>query len=347
MDEKSFDDLLALLRPNLERDADMAARATKGGRIEPAVRLAVALRYLAGGSFLDLCDLYCCSWSTMYEIVWDAVYAINQCGALDMRFPQTQAECASAAAGFTATICKNSPLRYVVGAVDGLFIKRNAPRLSETLHVQRYFNGHKMGFGLNLQAACDHSLRFIGASCNTPGSTNDYTAWTMSDLDRLTEALPLPYILVGDAAYPPTERMITPLPGSNLDVNQDAFNYYQSQARITIERAFGMLVARWGILWRSMSCSLVHSLWVVQAVLRLHNFAINAKAAMPGRSCPIVAAAMNPVDGTLNRSPTQFATAPAPGRPRSGVSVMRNSLLSAVTQGNYRRPAHNMTRNRK
>ncbi len=108
---------------------------------------------------------YCCSWSTMYEIVWDPVYAINQCCALDMRFPQTQAECASAAAGFTATICKNSPLRYVVGAVDGLFIKRNARRLSETLHVQRYFNGHKMGFGLNLQAACDHSLRFIGVFC--------------------------------------------------------------------------------------------------------------------------------------------------------------------------------------
>ena len=65
MDEKSFDDLLAPLRTNLERNADMAARATQGGRIEPAVRLAVVLRYLAGGSFLDLCDLYCCSWSTV------------------------------------------------------------------------------------------------------------------------------------------------------------------------------------------------------------------------------------------------------------------------------------------
>ena len=194
MDPDAFSKLCEELRPLLQKNEEMAARSTPGGAISPEVRLAISLRYLAGGSYLDLCDIYNCARSTMYEVVWDTVDSINKTPSLALNFPSTQAECAAAAAGFKALICKNGVVKGVVAAVDGLFIKRRAPSIRETLHVTRFFNGHKMGYGLNLQAACDSRLRFVGASCNCPGGTNDVTAWALSYMDRLTENLPVGYM---------------------------------------------------------------------------------------------------------------------------------------------------------
>lgn len=37
--------------------------------------------------------------------------------------------------------------------------------------------------------------------------------------------------------------MLVPYPGTNLEDSRDAYNYYQSQARMSIEQAFGILVS--------------------------------------------------------------------------------------------------------
>ena len=58
--------------------------------------------------------------------------------------------------------------------------------------------------------------------------------------------------LVGDAAYYGTPDIITPFDGSNLPVYEDSYNHRQSQIRVNIECAFGMLVNRWGIFWRGL-----------------------------------------------------------------------------------------------
>ncbi|KAL7474831.1 hypothetical protein ACHAW6_000783 [Cyclotella cf. meneghiniana] len=47
--------------------------------------------------------------------------------------------------------------------------------------------------------------------------------------------------------------MTTPIPGHCITVNDDAYNFYHSQVRITIECMFGNLVHRWGILRRPLS----------------------------------------------------------------------------------------------
>ena len=73
---------------------------------------------------MDLCDIYNCGRSTMYYVVWDVVGSINNCASLALKFPTTQA-------------------------------------VLETLHAKRFFNGHKMGYGLNLQAACAFCWRVL------------------------------------------------------------------------------------------------------------------------------------------------------------------------------------------
>jgi hypothetical protein len=340
MDVPSFEKLESMLRPRLQKDNDMALRSSSGA-IEPSVRLAITLRFLAGGSYLDLCDIYKCHRSTMYSVVWDTVSAINDHPDLALRWPSSREEVDANAAGFT----KNTVFTGCVAAIDGLFVKKVAPSATETPHVLRYFNGHKMGYGINLQAACDARCRFVAASMNTPGSTNDYSAYLCSYIAELVEALPYGRYVVGDAAYPLSNKMLTPIPGTKLGVHEDAFNYFQSSMRITIERAFGILVARWGILWRPMRCSTAHCCAATQACLRLHNFCINHKAPLPGRrECALTALAQNE-NGTLFRDGTHFSTAPGPVTRSGGGSIIRGALVTQIVQRHMARPGHNVERN--
>ena len=77
--------------------------------------------------------------------------------------------------------------------------------------------------------------------------------------------------LVGDAAYGANEVLLVPWRGRGLSKQRDAFNYFQSSQRIHIERAFGMLVARWGVLWRPMRCTLERATHIVRACMVLNN----------------------------------------------------------------------------
>lgn len=79
---------------------------------------------------------------------------------------------------------------------------------------------------------------------NSPGSTNDRTAWNLARFDHLVANLPFPYVITGDAAYASTEQMMVPYPGTSLSPEHGVFNYYQSQSRVPIEQIFGMWDAR-------------------------------------------------------------------------------------------------------
>lgn len=56
--------------------------------------------------------------------------------------------------------------------------------------------------------------------------------------------------LLGDSAYPLSRHLIVPYPNSEAMANphKRRFNRMLSSSRVSIERAFGLLVARWRIL---------------------------------------------------------------------------------------------------
>ena len=54
-----------------------------------------------------------------------------------------------------------------------------------------------------------------------------------------------------------------------------AFNNVLSSQRITIERAFGILVRRWGILWRPIAYSLNRVGKIVRVCPMLHNICVD------------------------------------------------------------------------
>lgn len=78
--------------------------------------------------------------------------------------------------------------------------------------------------------------------------------------------------MLGDAAYPLSDQLLTPYPGKLLPRDQDAFNFYLSQLRVKIEQAFGILVGQWGIWWRPLRVQFAGRSALVTALFRLHNY---------------------------------------------------------------------------
>ena len=60
------------------------------------------------------------------------------------------------------------------------------------------------------------------------------------------------YCLFGDNAYVNSPYMCVPYRNVAAGSNEDDFNFFQSQVRINIECAFGILVHRFGILRKAI-----------------------------------------------------------------------------------------------
>ncbi|CAM9862043.1 unnamed protein product, partial [Ectocarpus fasciculatus] len=79
MDRTSFEDLEELVTPHLERDSSMAERSS-GSPIPVRTRLAATLRWLAGGSYIDICFAWGLAHSTFYSdrgVLWPTIEAID------------------------------------------------------------------------------------------------------------------------------------------------------------------------------------------------------------------------------------------------------------------------------
>ena len=71
LDSHSFYKLLERLEPELQKDEKQQLRARSGTPVATAVRLAVALRYFAGGDVLDLKLIYCMSKTAVMTCIWE------------------------------------------------------------------------------------------------------------------------------------------------------------------------------------------------------------------------------------------------------------------------------------
>ena len=81
--------------------------------------------------------------------------------------------------------------------------------------------------------------------------------------------------LVGDEAYVAADWMLVPYSGQNLPADKDATNFYISLGRQTIERAFGTMVARFGILHRPLCCRTKRVPKLLGAICRMHNLCLD------------------------------------------------------------------------
>ena len=263
--------------------ANIKACNSSGVPITSRTRLAVTLRWLAGGSYLDLCFAWGIGLSTFFSengVLWPTLQAIDE--VFKMGFPfDDEEKLEELSSGFSHH--SGGVLNGCVMAMDGMGVITRAPFVNEVSRPKDY-RYRKSGFGVIVLAGCDVKARFLSASCNHSGSTNDIIAWQDCNLYNLLEVekvLPEKYFFIGDEAFSNTQQFLSPWPGRGLDPYKDSFNYWLSHSRQAIERAFGMLTQRFGIYWRMFRFSFDRWPLVIMVTMKIHNLCIDRCCDVP------------------------------------------------------------------
>ena len=252
------------------------------GPISTKVRLAVALRYFAGGSPYDIMSVYGISHTAIMDSVWSVVEAVNLLPEFHIEYPKSHTEQMNIARGFEQASAVG--FSNCAGAVDGVLIWILKPTEKDAsaagIGRKKFLCGRKGKFGLNCQAVSDVSGRILDISIVYGGASSDCMAFEASDLFRQLEdgLLHKSLVLFGDNAYLNSHFMVTPYPNVSSG-SKDDYNFYHSQLRIRVECCFGMLVKRWGILRAAIpqNISISRTISLVHALAKLHNFCINER----------------------------------------------------------------------
>lgn len=150
-----YTDFMALvqnLRRQLEGDEVMGQK--RNGAIPPEYQVAMALRWLAGGSHFEMMDGHVCGESTVYAVKDRVLEAICECQELACQWPSGDGV-TQAAAGFKQR-STNEVITRAVGAMDGLFVGIRRPAVAQHSQPRKFYSGHKKGFGMNFQvSACE------------------------------------------------------------------------------------------------------------------------------------------------------------------------------------------------
>ena len=187
MDQTSFWTLLDLIEPKMGGKPKRKRGRTPNGDIANSARLAMAIRYFAGGDPLDICVVFGVTKEAVYRSAWIVVDAIHQTKTLNISYPTKHEEQLKVAQEFK----KNSKAQFdnCAGCIDGILIWINKPS-SKDLDTKlkcgskKFFCGRKKKFGLNMQAVCDSRRRFLDVNIGYPGSTSDYLAFAVSSLQK-------------------------------------------------------------------------------------------------------------------------------------------------------------------
>jgi hypothetical protein len=272
LDFDSFMELVNILRADLSVTDEKQARYAKWGQVvRPEVKLAMALRFLAGGSPLDLKLIYYVSYSYVYDCVWLVVDAVNK--HLPMEFPIDDVDKLRKLEAEWRSRAKCPDWVGQVSSLDGVHFPIRAPSASDVKDPTRYHVGRKDKYAVLAMALCDADRRFLWFNMSQTPNTHDSLAWTLTDLGMRIKAgdLPTDFFINADAAFTVSNSLITPIGDGGT------FDYHQSSNRIAIECAFGELVRRWPILWKPLQVKFSRCSCLISACASLHNFCIDKR----------------------------------------------------------------------
>lgn len=153
----------------------------------------------------------------------------------------------------------------VYGCIDGKHVRIRCPNSSGSL-----FDNYKDYFSIVLLALVDANCKFIGIDIGSYGREGDAGIFSKCKLGKAIRGnlfdlpspkmLPdseiiLPYVVLGDEAFPLLKNLMKPYPRSQslIDRSKAIFNYRLSRARRIVENAFGMLTHRF-----RMYCTPIH-----------------------------------------------------------------------------------------
>ncbi|XP_071477601.1 putative nuclease HARBI1 [Diadema antillarum] len=166
-----------------------------------------------------------------------------------------------------------------VGCIDCTHIYLRAPNNNAQVYINR-----KGRASINPQAIVDADLRFVNVVARWPGSTHDAFIWENSHVcqDFRNGRFPSGWLL-GDSGYGLQPWLLTPIlrPQSAAE---ERYNNSLTSTRTCVERAFGLLKARFRCLDRSGGVLCYSPERVCKIILSccvLHNMCVNRQLPLP------------------------------------------------------------------
>lgn len=140
-------------------------------------------------------------------------------------------------------------------------------------------------YAYGMQAFVDSNCKSINISMQVCFSTHDSTDHILSGLSKAirNERVPSWAHIVLDEAYVNTPQELSPYKEDNLGVYEDSFNFHLSLHRQVVERAFGILVGRWGIFLRLLRVAFDKIPLITRVACKLHNLCVDRLGAVTPR----------------------------------------------------------------
>lgn len=172
-----------------------------------------------------------------------------------------------------------------LGALDGKHVYIKAPSKSGS----SFFN-YKKRFSVVLMCLADARRKIIMVDVGSMGRFSDAGIFDDSTFGkRLKERRlnlpqpvplyqdgePMPFVFVGDEAFPLMENFMRPYPRDRLNSEKRVFNYRLSRARRIVEATFGVLARKWYVYHKDFECKIATVDKIIKATCVLHNYLID------------------------------------------------------------------------
>ncbi|XP_064626593.1 putative nuclease HARBI1 [Lineus longissimus] len=177
--------------------------------------------------------------------------------------------------------------------MDGKHIVMRAPH-----NRGSYCFNYNTTFSIVLLAVVDANYKFTYVDVGCNGRVSDGGVYRESSLNAALETntvglppsrpLPMrqqdvPFVMVGDEAFPLKENVMKPFPGGGLTDERRIFNYRLSRARRISENVFGIMAHRFKVFQSAIRVQPDKVEHIILAVCVLHNF---LRTKSMGYACP-------------------------------------------------------------
>ncbi len=280
---KTFDYICSLVKE------DMMAKAahfmfTNGKPLTLCDQVAVALRRLSSGeSLVTIGDSFGLNHSTVSQVTWRFVEAMEERGLHHLKWPSTEIEMAEIKSKFE----KIRGLPNCCGVIDTTHIMMCLPASDPTSNV---WLDHEKNHSMVLQAVVDPDMRFRDIVTGWPGKMKDWLVFQSSNFCKLCDKgerlngknLELPEgseireYIIGDLGYPLLPHLIIPYEGKELPESRAEFNRRHHATQVVAHRALARLKEMWriiqGVMWRPDKHRLPR---IILVCCLLHNIVID------------------------------------------------------------------------
>ena len=248
-------------------EEDIIHDTKRNHSLSPETQLMITLRYLAtGDKFRTIGDSMGVHISSVSRCVASVTEALCKHLGTFVHFPNDEDSMNQEKHKFYQVA--NFP--GVVGCIDCTHVRILAPQGDEEPH---YIN-RKGYHSINVQAICDSKMHFLNVVADWPGATHDSRILRSSKIGFEYASGERSGLLLGDGGYACTNWLLTPVLFPRNEAERK-YNEAHAVTRSVVERSFGVLKKRFGVLHCEIRLCPKKACKVIGACFILHNMALN------------------------------------------------------------------------